>query len=583
MRKTKIVCTLGPASNSKEVFTRLVQAGLNVARFNFSHGDHTTHKKTMDMVKEVREELGVPIALMLDTKGPEIRVKTVKENTILVPDEDFVLTCRDVVGDEHQVSITYEQLHEDLKVGDLVLIDDGLIVLRVKSIENGDITTTIVHGGELKTKKGVNAPGIRVNLPAITKKDEEDIVFGIEQGIDYIAASFIRKPEDVLRIRQVLEDHNAKDIQIISKIENQEGYDNLDAILKVSDGIMVARGDLGVEIPISEVPIAQKRMIEKCNRFGKPVITATQMLDSMIRNPSPTRAEATDVANAIFDGTDAIMLSGETAAGQYPEDAVRTMSEIAMRAESTLNYDVLFAKDHDFTNYDRVTIALSRAVVEAANNLDAKAILTATSSGFTASRAAMFRPRAAIIAGTYSEKVRRKLALVRGVYPVILSKANTTDEVFMSLEQVAKESGYIHNGDLAVISAGVPIGVAGTTNLMKIQVLGSVILKATGIGHGNASGKLHILKKGEPVVDFEPGDILYASSFNETHSKLMQQAGGLISAEGGYTSFAAVAGVHLGIPTVVGINQGNDLLENGMMITVDADRGIVHNSQKYIG
>ncbi len=582
MRKTKIVCTLGPASNNKVTFSNLVKAGLNVARFNFSHGSHESHKETMDMVKQVREELNEPIAILLDTKGPEIRLKEIEEGTFLNSGDSFILTSKDLIGNKNIASITYDKLYQDVKIGDNILIDDGLVRLRVEKIEDGDIYTTVVHGGEIKTKKGVNAPDIRVNLPAITQKDIDDILFGIEQKVDFIAASFIRKAEDVLAIRQILEEHNA-DIQIISKIENREGYDNLDEILSVSDGIMVARGDLGVEIPISEVPIAQKEMIRKCNRVGKPVITATQMLDSMIRNPSPTRAEATDVANAIFDGSDAIMLSGETAAGKYPVEAVVTMDTIARRTERALDYRKLFNIEHDYDKFDKVTVAVSRAVVETANDLGAKAILTATSSGFTAARVAMHRPEAIIVAATYTDEVRRKMSIIRGVYTAKLGKAVSTDEIVARLEEAAREAKYVDDGDLVVVSAGIPVGVAGATNLMRILMLGSVMKKGTGIGRGEATGRLHVLKvRGELPKDMKKGDILYAQAFNESHAELIQQAGALICAEGGYTSFGAVAGVELNIPTVVGVENVGDALKDGMQVTVNADMGLVHNRIKQL-
>ncbi|EGT5258616.1 pyruvate kinase, partial [Clostridioides difficile] len=383
VKKTKIVCTLGPASQSEEVLTQLMQNGLNVCRFNFSHGSHEEHKERIDMAKKVREKLNKPVAILLDTKGPEIRTGNFEDPEVFLEEgQKFTITMKDIMGTKEMCTVSYKGLAEDVKSGDSILIDDGLVGLRVKEINGEDIVCVVENSGIVKNHKGVNVPGVKINLPAITPKDISDIEFGISQGIDYIAASFVRKASDVLAIREVLENNNATDIQIISKIENQEGVENLDEILKVSDGIMVARGDLGVEIPTEEMPIVQKMMIKKCNELAKPVVTATQMLDSMIRNPRPTRAEVTDVANAIYDGTDAIMLSGETAAGKYPVEAVKMMATIAKRTEETLDYDRLLKENG--TNNVTVTDAISHATCTTAVDLNASAIITSTSSGYTA-------------------------------------------------------------------------------------------------------------------------------------------------------------------------------------------------------
>ncbi len=579
MRKTKIVATIGPSSCDKETFTELVRAGINVARLNFSHGDHESHKERMDMIKEVREELNIPVAILLDTKGPEIRLREVEENTVLEQGSEFILTTKEVMGNSKMVSITYEGLYKDVEEGDVILIDDGLVGLKVKGVKDKDIITTVKFGGPIKTKKGVNAPGIKVKLPAITDKDEQDILFGIENNIDFIAASFIRKASDVLEIRKILEDNGAKDVQIISKIENQEGYDNLEEIISVSDGIMVARGDLGVEIPIEEVPIAQKKMISMCNEQGKPVITATQMLDSMIRNPSPTRAEATDVANAIHDGTDAIMLSGETAAGKYPVMTVKTMDRIARRTEKSLDYNKLLEQSEEYPYHDNVTYAVSRATVETAHNLNAKAIITPTSSGFTAYKVAMHHPECIIIAATIKERVRRKLSLVRGVYGILTPKATSTDELFESIEDTVVNNGILKDGDLVVFTAGIPVGVAGATNLMKVHVIGNVMLKGVGIGAGKYKGKLKIIKDlDDAKTRVEPGDIIYADYLDEDFGPFINKVGAIITREAGYTSFGAVAGITLGVPAVVGVKEATTILKEGQEITVDAKLGLVHNS-----
>ncbi|EES71324.1 pyruvate kinase [Paenibacillus sp. MB22_1] len=468
MRKTKIVCTIGPSSESLENIKKLIMAGMNVARLNFSHGDYEEHGNRIKNIRQASAELGKSIAILLDTKGPEIRTGKLKEEPIeLVQDEFITLTTEEILGDKNRISITYKDLPGDVEVGSTILIDDGLIGLTVVDIQGTEIKCRIVNGGTIKSKKGVNVPGVNISLPGITEKDANDIKFGIEQGIDFIAASFVRKASDVLEIRQLLEQHNATHIQIISKIENQQGVDNLDEILEVSDGLMVARGDLGVEIPAEDVPLVQKRMIEKCNRVGKPVITATQMLDSMQRNPRPTRAEASDVANAIFDGTDAIMLSGETAAGKYPVESVLTMSRIAEKAESALEYREIFLKQSN-AQQTTVTEAISQAVANSALELNAKAIITSTETGYTARMVSKYRPKAPIIAVTTEDQTLRRLALNWGVTPVKGDIASTTDEMFDKAMKGGLDSGLVKEGDLVVITAGVPLGRSGSTNLVKI-------------------------------------------------------------------------------------------------------------------
>ncbi|MBP1906721.1 pyruvate kinase [Paenibacillus turicensis] len=468
MRKTKIVCTIGPSSESLENIKKLIMAGMNVSRLNFSHGDFEEHGNRINTIRKASEELGKSVAILLDTKGPEIRTGVLKEDSLeLVQDEFITLTTEEIKGDKDRISITYENLPNDVEVGSTILIDDGLIGLTVVDIQGTEIKCRIVNGGTIKSKKGVNVPGVAISLPGITEKDANDIKFGIEQGIDFIAASFVRKASDVLEIRQLLEKHNASHIQIISKIENQQGVDNLDEILEVSDGLMVARGDLGVEIPAEDVPLAQKMMIEKCNIAGKPVITATQMLDSMQRNPRPTRAEASDVANAIFDGTDAIMLSGETAAGKYPIESVLTMSRIAEKAESALEYHEIFMKQAN-AQQTTVTEAISQAVANSALELNAKAIVTSTETGYTARMISKYRPKSPIIAVTTEDQTLRRLALTWGVTPVKGNFASSTDEMFDYAMKGGLESGLVKEGDLVVITAGVPLGRSGSTNLIKI-------------------------------------------------------------------------------------------------------------------
>ena len=463
IKKTKIVCTLGPASENEETLRELIKNGLNVCRLNFSHGSHEEHKGRMDLVKKLREELNMPTAILLDTKGPEIRTgKFDVPEVFLEEGQTFTITMKDVIGDKERCTVSYKGLANDVKPGDTILIDDGLVGLTVKEVNNDDIVCEVQNSGIVKNHKGVNVPGVKVNLPAITEKDRSDIEFGIEQGIDFIAASFVRKVSDVLAIREILEENNAEHIKIISKIENQEGVENLDEIIEVSDGIMVARGDLGVEIPTEEIPVVQKLMIKKCNEAGKPVITATQMLDSMIRNPRPTRAEVTDVANAIYDGTDAIMLSGETAAGKYPVEAVKTMATIAKRAEETMR------NRRDKINKSKnVTDAISYATCTTAMDLEAKAILSSTASGHTARMVSKFRPDCPIVATTSNESVRRQLALTWGVLPLMREKSANIDQVIVNSIEAAKTSNYVSKDDVVVIT----VGGGETTNLIKVETV----------------------------------------------------------------------------------------------------------------
>ena len=463
IKKTKIVCTLGPVSENEETLRELIKNGLNVCRLNFSHGSHEEHKGRMDLVKKLREELNMPTAILLDTKGPEIRTGKFDAPEVLLEEgQTFTITMKDVMGDKERCTVSYKGLANDVKTGDTILIDDGLVGLTVKVVNGDDIVCEVQNSGIVKNHKGVNVPGVKVNLPAITEKDRSDIEFGIEQGIDFIAASFVRKVSDVLAIREILEENNATHIKIISKIENQEGVENLDEIIEVSDGIMVARGDLGVEIPTEEIPVVQKLMIKKCNEAGKPVITATQMLDSMIRNPRPTRAEVTDVANAIYDGTDAIMLSGETAAGKYPVEAVKTMATIAKRAEETMRN-----RRTKINKSKNVTDAISYATCTTAMDLDARAILSSTASGHTARMVSKFRPDCPIIATTSDESVRRQLSLTWGVLPVMRNKSANTDQVIVNSIEAAKTAEYVNENDIVVITAG----GSETTNLIKVETV----------------------------------------------------------------------------------------------------------------
>jgi len=580
MRKTKIVCTIGPSSESLENTKKLISAGMNVARLNFSHGDYEEHGNRIKVIRQASQELNKTVAILLDTKGPEIRLGKLKEEPIdLVQGEYITLTTEEILGDINRVPVTYKELPSDVSVGATILIDDGLIGLTVLDIQGTEIKCQIVNSGQIKSKKGVNVPGVAISMPGLTEKDISDIKFGIEVGVDFIAASFVRRASDVLEIRELLERHDARHIHIISKIENQQGVDNLDEILEVSDGLMVARGDLGVEIPAEEVPLVQKQMIEKCNRAGKPVITATQMLDSMQRNPRPTRAEASDVANAIFDGTDAIMLSGETAAGKYPVESVQTMSRIAESAESALHYREIFTKQAN-AQQTSVTEAISQAVANSALDLEAKAIVTSTESGYTARMVSKYKPKSPIIAVTPVEQVLRRLQLVWGVIPVKGVSASTTDEMFEIAVQGALESGIVRLGDTIVITAGVPVGRSGTTNLIKIHNVGELIAKGQGIGSQSTTGKIVIASSPEEAISkMTSGAILVAPSTDKEYMPAIQKAAAVITECGGITCHAAVVGLNLGIPVIVGVDNARKLLEDDMEVTLYAEHGVIYSGQ----
>ncbi|PSA92713.1 pyruvate kinase [Bacillus atrophaeus] len=581
MRKTKIVCTIGPASESIEMLTNLMEAGMNVARLNFSHGDFEEHGARIKNIREASKKLGKNVGILLDTKGPEIRTREMENGAIeLVAGTELTVTMDEVLGTPEKISVTYEGLADDVQKGSTILLDDGLIGLEVLEVhaDKREIKTKVLNSGTLKNKKGVNVPGVSVNLPGITEKDARDITFGIEQGVDFIAASFVRRSTDVLEIRELLEEHNAGDIQIIPKIENQEGVDNIGSILEVSDGLMVARGDLGVEIPAEEVPLVQKELIKKCNALGKPVITATQMLDSMQRNPRPTRAEASDVANAIFDGTDAIMLSGETAAGSYPVEAVQTMHRIASRSEEALNYKEILSKRRGQVGMT-ITDAIGQSVAHTAINLNAAAIVTPTESGHTARMISKYRPQAPIVAVTVNESISRKLALVFGVFPESGQNATSTDQMLDDAVQKSLNSGIVKHGDLIVITAG-SVGESGTTNLMKVYTVGDIIAKGQGIGRKSAYGPVVVAQNAkEAEQKMTDGAVLVTTSTDRDMITALEKASALITEEGGLTSHAAVVGLSLGIPVIVGLENATSILADGQDITVDAARGAVYQGR----
>ncbi|MEG2366621.1 MAG: pyruvate kinase [Oscillospiraceae bacterium] len=472
MRRTKIVCTLGPAVDDEATIRKLILAGMDAARFNFSHGTHESHLAQLTKLKNVRDEMGRPIAAIMDTKGPEIRIKTFKNGPIeLKRGEEFTLTTADVEGDDSRVSVTYVNLHREVTVGCHILVDDGLVDLLVKEIKGKEILCTVENGGALSNNKSINIPDVQILLPSLTDKDRDDLKFAVEQDFDFIAASFVRKASDVLDIRACLDEFGGQNIRIISKIENREGVNNLEEIVAVSDGIMIARGDLGVEIPAFEVPVLQKKMIKVATMSGIPVITATQMLDSMMRNPRPTRAEVSDVANAVFDGTSCVMLSGETASGKYPLEAVGAMAATVNSAEGAINYWGRFREQLSLTDCSSINNAITHACCMTAMDLNAKAILAATQSGYSAKVISRFRPECPIIALCQTEKVRRQLSISWGVRPLLCGYVDSTDRLFSLAIDVARNEGAIAAGDTVVITAGVPIGISGTTNLIKAQVV----------------------------------------------------------------------------------------------------------------
>lgn len=581
LKKTKIVCTIGPASENPEILEQLINNGMNVARLNFSHGTHEEHLAKIKTIRRIRRKLNVPVAIMLDTKGPEIRTGNFKVDEIfLKPDDIFTLTTRDVEGDQSIVSVSYDGLPDDVSVGSEIYIDDGLVQLEVIEIKDGtDVVCKALNNGILSDHKGVNLPGSKTNLPAITPKDVDDIKFGIENDIDIIAASFVRKKEDVYDIRKVLEDHGGEHIKIISKIESQEGVDNLDEIIEASDGIMVARGDLGVEIRTELIPLVQKEIIRKCNDAAKPVITATQMLDSMIRNPRPTRAETTDVANAIIDGTDCVMLSGETAGGKYPIEAVKTMRNICVTTELSDDfyqniYDVKIKSANTTTN------SIAKSTKNIAEELNAQAIISCTASGNTSRVISKFKPKTNIIAATISDRVARQLSIVWGVYPIVIQEAKETDELIERAIVGALSEEYVKEGDLTVVTAGIPLGVSGTSNLIKVHVIGDILTSGTGIGSKSVSGKVVIgSTKRELEGKFEEGDIIVAKFTDADITEYLEKASAVVTETGGLTSHTAVAAVHFGIPAVVGAVNVINLVEEGETITVDPIGGVIYKGE----
>ena len=576
MRKTKIICTLGPSTDKDGVLRELVANGMNVARFNFSHGSHEEHKGRLDNLKAIRAELGKPVAALLDTKGPEIRLKEFKNGVeMLEAGQTFTLTTREVEGTKEICSITYKDLPQDVHEGGTIMLDDGLIKLRITNVTDTDITCEVLNSGKIKNKKGVNVPGVHLSMPYLSQRDRDDIIFGVQQGFDFIAASFVRTAQDVYDIRNLLNEYDSN-IRIIAKIENREGVNNIDSILAAADAVMVARGDLGVEIDFTELPGIQKSVIDRSFSFGKPIVTATQMLDSMMVNPRPTRAEISDVANAIYDGTSAIMLSGETAAGAYPVEALKTMSAIAERTENEVHY-----RDNRLVDASNGQISVSDATAHAAcltaKDVNASAIVTVSESGNTARLLSKYRPAQPIIACVMNEQVQRQLAISWGITPLMMALAHSTDELIEMSTNLAKENGYLHDGELAVVTAGVPVGVSGTTNMIKIHMIGNCL--ATGVGIGpegaalaNATGKACVCHNLDELrAKFKPGMVLVLS--------YVRDAAAIVVEEPGLNSHAAIAGKALLKPTIVGAAGATSHIRDGLMVAVDCAHGSVQRLQ----
>ena len=582
MRKTKIICTLGPSTDKEGVLRDLIANGMNVARFNFSHGSHEEHLGRLEKLKALREELGKPVAALLDTKGPEIRLKDFKNGVEnLVAGQTFTLTTRDVEGTNEICSITYKDLPMDVEPNGTIMLDDGLIKLQIQTVNDTDIVCTVLNNGKIKNKKGVNVPGVHLSMPYMSQRDKDDIIFGIEQGFDFIAASFVRTAQDVYDIRNLLNQYDSN-IRIIAKIENREGVNNIDSILAAADAVMVARGDLGVEIDFTELPGIQKTIIDRSFSFGKPIVTATQMLDSMIVNPRPTRAEISDVANAIYDGTSAIMLSGETAAGAYPVEALKTMSAIAERTEQEGFH--LRGRTMDF-NPGKISVsdATAHAACLTARDVNAAAIVTVSESGTTARLLSKYRPQQPIIACVMREQVQRQLSLSWGITPLMMSLAHSTDELIEMSTALAKENGYLHNGELAVVTAGVPVGVSGTTNMIKIHMVGNCLATGVGVGPENndvASGKACVCRTMDEVrAKFKPGMVLVVPSTSNEMLSFVRDAAALVVEEPGLNSHAAIAGKALLKPTVVGAAGATSHIRDGLMVAVDCAHGSVQRLQ----
>lgn len=577
MRHTKIVCTIGPASEDPNVIQAMLRMGMNVARLNLSHGTHEEHGRRLKALRQVAEQLGKNLGILVDIRGPRIRLGEFEAEPFRVEaGEELELIPGNFKGNRYRIPVNYHGLVRDVRPGKIILVADGLVRLRVLDTADNTVKCRVESGGLIGAHKGVNLPGIRVNLPSLTEKDISDIKFAVAEEADFIALSFVRKSEDVIAARRLLEEAGS-DAWIIAKIENWEGLENLNAILKVSDGVMVARGDLGLEIPIEEVPLAQKRIIGAANSAGKPVITATQMLESMAYNPSPTRAEASDVANAIIDGTDAVMLSGETAVGHYPVEAVAVMAKIAARAEESLAFGEILNQKKALSKHT-VTDAISFATCATAQDLGAAAIITATTTGYTARMVAKYRPRPPIVAAVPNSRVVRRLTIIWGVLPLLVGQIQNTDQMIQEAVDAAVAARYVSAGDLVVITAGVPVGVHGTTNLLKVHTVGDIIARGTGIGAKAVTGIVRVVRTAREAMErIRPGDIMVVPATDKEFVPAMERCAGIITEAGGLTSHAAIVGLEFGMPVVVGVEAATAILKDGQVVTLDGQRGVIYS------
>ncbi|MBC6453023.1 MAG: pyruvate kinase [Hormoscilla sp. SP5CHS1] len=573
-RRTKIVATIGPATSSPEVLRDLIEAGATTLRLNFSHGTHGDHQRSIRLIRQLSFELNQPVGILQDLQGPKIRLGRFESGSIALSRGDrFILTSDRVPGTQEISSVTYEPLADEVPAGATILLDDGKLEMLVEKVDRQvrQLHCQVVVGGKLSNNKGVNFPGVYLSIKALTEKDRKDLLFGLDQGVDWVALSFVRNPQDVLEIKEIIA-NAGKQVPVIVKIEKHEAIEQIEAILSLSDGVMVARGDLGVELPAEDVPILQKRLIITANQLGIPVITATQMLDSMVNSPRPTRAEVSDVANAILDGTDAVMLSNETAIGKYPVEAVATMARIAVRIERESN------TCHAQTDTKRsIPNAISQGVSQIAAQLEASAIMTLTKTGGMARNVSKFRPQTSILAVTPHVEVARRLQVVWGVKPLLVLDLPSTSQTFKAAINVAQEKHLLQEGDLVVMTAGALQGVPGSTNLIKVEIVTAVLAQGTGMGQGLVSGRARVAHNGMDVTHFLPGEILVAKSTSADFIDAIRKASGIVTEDASLTSHAAVIGMRLGVPVMVGVPQATDIIRDGAIVTLDMQRGFVYS------
>ena len=576
-RRTKIVATIGPATSSPEMLKAIIEAGATTLRLNFSHGTHADHQRSIRLIRQTAFELNRPVAILQDLQGPKIRLGRFETGSIILAKGDrFTLTNRLIEGTQQISCVTYDYLADEVPVGSNILLDDGKVEMVVEEInhEKGDLHCRVTVPGKLSNNKGVNFPGVYLSIKAMTDKDREDLMFGLDQGVDWVALSFVRNPQDIIEIKELISS-TGKNVPVVAKIEKHEAIEQMEAVLSLCDGVMVARGDLGVELPAEDVPVLQKRLIATANRLGIPIITATQMLDSMVSNPRPTRAEVSDVANAILDGTDAVMLSNETAVGSFPVEAVATMARIAERIEQeeTQNTNSRLSRDKRRS----IPNAISQAVGQIAENLGAAAIMTLTQTGATARNVSKFRPKTPILAITPHVNVARQLQMVWGVRPLLVLELPSTGQTFQAAINVAQEKNLLTEGDLVVMTAGTLQGVSGSTDLIKVEIVTAVLGQGIGLGQGSVSGRARVVHNAMDASNFNPGDILVASRTGVDYVEAIRKAGGIITEEESLTSHAAVIGLRLGVPVIVGVKEATQVIKDGAILTLDMQRGLIYS------